>query len=316
MDASVPEVHERSLRGHLNRERRSAPALGRAIEDFEHALALEPAFAPALAGLAGAIFERDVVTGNFGASRERVTRLARRAIQADPTLAEAHLEMGRVLGMYEWNWGAAEAAYRRAIELKPTLGLAYSEYSFLLQAQARFEEAVAQIRKATTLDPRSALFASDEGRALFRARRFSEAETQYERALALDPGFMFGFGRLADLYLAQHRFTEARTLRDRLAQVPPRRTLRNLELRLAAPADRPIPRTVDRRNPRQSAASLVARGDHDQALAALEHAVAERRMFAINWADPDFDPLRANPRFARLIHRMHLPVERLLALGP
>lgn len=240
------------------------------------------------------------------------------AIDEDPSLAEAHVEMGRVLGSYDWDWEGSEAAFKRAIELKPSLALAYSEYSFLLQAQARFDEAVAQARKATAIDP-SPLSLSDEGRALFRARRFAEAEDRYLRALALDPGFIFTFGRLVDLYVVQRRFSEARQILDRLEQVPPRRAPLNLRLLLTAAnnATAAIPSIagiMDRRKP-TSARIFVAQGDHDAALSALEQAAAERRLLPIRLADPNLDPLRGEPRFARLAHRMGLPVESLVALG-
>ena len=63
------------------------------------------------------------------------------------------------------------------------------------------------------------------------------------------------------------------------------------------------------------ARTSVARGDHDRALAALEQAVTERRIMPFRWTEPGFDPLRTDPRFARLVHRMGLPVEPIVALG-
>jgi DNA-binding winged helix-turn-helix (wHTH) protein len=115
------DASELVLRGQFNRQLRSVAAIDRAIECFERALAIDPGFAPALAGLAGAKFEHDVLNGEFGASRAQVKRLAARAIAEDPTLAEAHVEAGRVFGHYDWDWKRAEAAFRRAIELKPGL---------------------------------------------------------------------------------------------------------------------------------------------------------------------------------------------------
>lgn len=321
----ISEAYELYLRGQFNRQLRSAAAIARSIEYFDRALAIDPAFAPALAGLAGARFEQDIVNGEFGASRAEVKRLATLAFDEDPTLAEAHVEMGRVLGYYEWDWERAEATLKRAIELKPSLALAYSEYSFLLQAQARFEEAVAQAQKATAIDPRLPLALSDEGRALYRARRFSEAEDRYLRALALDPGFMFTFGRLLDLYLAQRRFTEARQVLTRLEQLPPRQAPLGFRLRLDAASGQPtvtwpsMTGVVGSRTPTRQlvldARAFVARGNHDRALVALEQAVTERRILPFRWTDPALDPVRTDPRFARLVHRMGLPVEPLVALG-
>lgn len=320
----TPEAYELYLRGQFNRQLRSKAAIGRSIECFERLLAIDPGFAPALAGLAGAKFEQDILNGEFGASRAEVRQLAARAIAEEPTLAEAHVERGRVYSYYDWNWEQSEAAFKRAIQLKPSLALAYSEYSFLLQAQARFEEAVVQARKATAVDPRLSLALSDEGRALYRARRFSEAEDRYLRALELDPGSMFTFGRLLDLYLAQRRFTEVRQILTRLEQSPPRQVPRRTRVLLDARGGQSSPRepsiagAVGHKATRQvvlDARASVARGDHDRALAALEQAATERRILPFRWTDPDLDPLRTDPRFARLIHRMGLPVERLVALG-
>jgi tetratricopeptide (TPR) repeat protein len=148
------EAYELYPRGQFNRQLRSVAAIDRSIENFERALAIDPGSAPALAGLAGARFEQDILNGEFGASRAEVKRLTARAIDEDAALAEAYVELGRVFGYYDWDWDRAEAAFKRAIQLKPSLALAYSEYSFLLQAQARFEEAVVQAQKATAVDPR------------------------------------------------------------------------------------------------------------------------------------------------------------------
>jgi TolB-like protein/DNA-binding winged helix-turn-helix (wHTH) protein/Tfp pilus assembly protein PilF len=318
----IPEAYELYLRGQFNRERRSAAAVERAIDDFERALATDPAFAPAVAGLAGAKFEWDIVAGELGASRAEVRAMAFKAIALDPSLAEAHVELGRVLSDYDWDWIGAESAYRRAIDLKPNLALAYREYSFLLQAQARFEEAVAQAHKAVTIDPRSPVSLSDEGRALYRARRFDEAEDLYTRSLGLDPGFEFTISRLLDLYIYQRRFTEASRLLHRLEQSPSYRTVIFHRIRLEAATGQVTAARrlmtegiesdiVTRRN---AAAVFVALGDHDQALAMLEAAVGKRRILPITLADPELDPLRSNPRFIRLVERMGLPVERLVVL--
>ena len=320
----ISDAYELVLRGQFNRQLRSVAAIDRSIEYFERALAIDPGFAPALAGLAGARFEHDVLNGEFGASRAQVKRLAARAIAEDPTLAEAHVEAGRVSGYYDWDWKRSEAAFRRAIELKPGLALAYSEYSFLLQAQARFEEAIVQAQKATEVDPRLPLALSDEGRALYRARRFGEAEERYLRALALDPGSMFTFGRLLDLYVAQRRFTEARQILTRLEQSPPRQVPMRIRVLLDAANGQPTPPSpsmtgVLRREPTRQLGldvrASVARGDHARALVALEHAVTERRIMPFRWTDPDLDPLRTDRSFARLVHRMGLPAESLVALG-
>jgi DNA-binding winged helix-turn-helix (wHTH) protein/tetratricopeptide (TPR) repeat protein len=323
-DQLTREAYELCLRGQFNRQLRSVAAIDRSVEYFERALAIDPGSAPALAGLAGARFEQDILNGEFGASRAEVKRLAARAIDEDAALAEAYVEQGRVFGYYDWDWDRAEAAFKRAIQLKPSLALAYSEYSFLLQAQARIEEAVVQARKATAVDPRLPLALSDEGRALYRARRFSEAEGRYLRALELDPGFMFTFERLFDLYVAQRRFAEARQILTRLEQSPPRRVPMRFGVLLEAATGQPGPTwrsmtgVSGRTRTRQlvlDARASVARGDRDRALAQLEQAVTERRILPFRWTDPELDPLRTDPRFARLVHRMALPVESLVALG-
>ena len=320
----TPAAYELVLRGQFNRQLRSVAAIDRSIEYFERALAIDPGSAPALAGLAGARFEHDILNGEFGASRLEVRRLASRAIDEDPTLAEAHVEVGRVLGAYDWDWKRSEASFRRAIGLKPSLALAYSEYSFLLQAQARFDEAIVQAQKATAVDPRLPLALSDEGRALYRARRFGEAEDRYLRALALDPGSMFTFGRLLDLYVAQRRFTEARQILTRLEQSPPRQVPTRIRVLLDAASGQPTPTwplmtgALGRKPTRGlvlDARVSVVEGDHDRALAALEQAVTERRILPFRWTDPDLDPLRTDPRFARLVHRMGLAVESLATPG-
>jgi hypothetical protein len=135
---------------------------------------------------------------------------------------------------------------------------------------------------------------------------------------------MFTFGRLLDLYVAQRRFTEARQILTRLEQSPPRQVPRRIRVLLDAASGQPTPTwpsmmgVLGREPTRQlglDARASLARGDHDRALVALEQAVTERRIMAFRWTDPDLDPLRTDRRFARLVHRMGLPVESLVALG-
>jgi Tfp pilus assembly protein PilF len=249
--------------------------------------------------------------------------MLRQALDLDPNLAAAHDTLGRVRLHYDFDWPGAEAAFRRAIELEPGSVAAHNGYTLFLQALMRYDEALAEAGRARALDPLSPMAVTEEGRVFYRARRYAEAEERYERALALDPGFGSALDRLVQLRLAQGRLTEARQALELLEHLPSHRPRRSVALRAQLeaasgnaeaarrglaelPEEASLPRAVIR----------IALGDHDGAFVELERGVGRKVIGPYAWANPEFDPIRSDPRFARLMREMGLPVDRLVSLGP
>ena len=120
----------------------------------------------------------------------------KRALELDPTLAEAHASAGLVAMNYDWDWPLAEQELRRAIALNPNEALFYDWYAEYLMAVGRTNESIDNIERAHELDPFSIIINSDVGKLLFFARLYDQAEAQLKETLRMDPDFMAG-ARLA-----------------------------------------------------------------------------------------------------------------------
>jgi TolB-like protein/DNA-binding winged helix-turn-helix (wHTH) protein/Tfp pilus assembly protein PilF len=312
-----PRAYELYLQGRFHVHELSPASLDRAAEYFRQSLALDAGFAPAHAGLARARFMREFWgEGRFRLHEPEVRAAVDRALALDPGLADARDMLGRVRLHYDWDWAGAEAEFRRAIAAEPSLADAHIGYSLLLQALLRFEEAVAEAETAVALDPRSPMAITEAGRVLYRARRYPEAEEHYLRALALDPGFGSALDRLVQLYLAQGRLAEARQALERLERLPSHRARARASLRArleaasgnAAAARRLLAEVKSSVTGALPVAVYIALGDQDLALSELERYRDRRLLLPYSLSNPELDPLRAHPRFARLVESMGLPM--------
>lgn len=178
------------LRGRAQWRARSGPDLGRAVEHLERAVELEPGFARAWAALADAY----VVARGYGAidlpwdeAYDRAERAARRALELDPTLAEAHASLGFLRFQADWDVEAAERGLRLGLELNPNYAQAHAWLSSVLRAQGRGAEAVAEARRARQLDPFSAVMNRYLGFTLAKTGNCVEAQRHATTAIELDP---------------------------------------------------------------------------------------------------------------------------------
>jgi len=197
---SNPAAHDLYLRGRRHATRRSFEGLEQAARCYEQAIALDPEYAAAHAGIA----ECCCVTAFFGFrpaadTIPRTKESAERALAIDPDLVEAHAILGHVSGMFGWDWGKAEGHFLRALELSPGYSLTRTWYSHLLTASGRFDEAIAQTERACECDPLAPTVQTTLGLALYYARRFDRARECYSKVIAADPSFAlarFHLGRL------------------------------------------------------------------------------------------------------------------------
>jgi adenylate cyclase len=185
--ASV-EAHTIYLQGRFNYHKLTKASLQKAIQCFEQAVAIDPDFALAYSELANCysllgFFEMEPP----GAVFPKAKYYASKAIETDSSLSEAHVAVGLVLFIHEWNFAQAEREYRRAIELNPSSASAHLQLSNLLENLGRFNEAIDEVNRALELDPIAQQTLQLAGTMYLYARRYDEATLLLKKVLELEP---------------------------------------------------------------------------------------------------------------------------------
>jgi len=315
------EAYQLYLKGRYYWNKRTPDGIQKAMEYFQAAIAKDPGYAGAYAGLADCY----QVPANPLPPRERMPRAkaaAMKALQLDDTLVEAHTSLARVLFVYDWNWPAAEKEFKLAIELNRRYAPAHQWYGGYLSATGRFREADAEKNRALELEPLSLVINFEVALAFYFSRNYDQAIDQFQKTLELDANFppphtylpaayeqkgMFeeaiaGFQRaitvtkgadkilamasLGHVYAMSGRKTEARKM---LAE------LQSLSEHSYVPAH-------------DVALVYAGLGEKEKAFAWLEKAYEEHsfNLSHLN-VEPRFDSLRSDPHFADLLRRIGLP---------
>lgn len=166
----------------------------RALDHFREAIEIDPDFAPAYVAIAN----EKIIQAIFStASREEIFNEARTAVQTalalDPNSAEAYYVDGAIEFYGEFDWDAAEASYKKSIEINPGNANAYIRYSAFLAAMKRFDESIALADKAIVLDPISISSLHNLGWVHLLARNFEKSEAAFTEALDLHPNWIWGY---------------------------------------------------------------------------------------------------------------------------
>ncbi len=184
------EAYQLCLRGRHFWEKRTAPAMEKAIRCFQQAIEKDTRHARAYAGLA------DCYAVLSHCSRLPPTQTmpkaraaAMEALRIDDALAEAHASLALVQMLYDWDWRGAGEAFARALALDPDYATARHWHGMYLVAQGRFDAAIAEVERAQVLEPLSLAISTDLGLVLYLARRYEEAVAQYRNAIEFDPAF-------------------------------------------------------------------------------------------------------------------------------
>ena len=315
-----PKAYEDYLKGRYHWNKRTEEGLRKSIEHFQQALAEDPGYALAHAGLA----ESYALLASYGVSPARevmpkARAAAERALQFDDTVAEAYASLGFVKSFYDWDWRGAGQHYRRALELNSNCTTARHWYAGYLRATGRLEEAIAEIRQAQALDPLSRAISRDLARTLYSMRRYEEAIREYRQALEFEPDFPSGYLHLGLTYLAQARHQDALAALLKARSLPGGNPLILGGLGLCHGAlgqqaeARKILTELEARSRREYVSPMsrvfvhIGLGQTDQAFQELERACQERDGW-LAWlnVDPVFDSLRTDPRFPRLLARVGL----------
>jgi serine/threonine protein kinase/tetratricopeptide (TPR) repeat protein len=315
-----PEAFKLYLLGRQRWNSRTVPGLREALDFFRQALALDPTYAPAHAGVADSYA---LLAGDFGAvprdaGADAATASALRAIALDPSLAEAHASLAFTDFFLKWNWTEAEKGFRRAIELNPSYATAHQWFGNFLSDMGREEEGLAEMKRAQTLDPLSPIISRDVAWPLFFNRRYDEAIQQLQSTLSMHPDYVPAERLLARAQAMGGQSVDAVSMFERLrAKDATSRSrcelawayalagrhddaMRELE-RARAMAEFPT-------YPYDEALVLTALGRITPALDALDRAYAQRDPTLVNVKhDPRLDALHSDPRYSRLLALMRFP---------
>ena len=313
------------LKGLYALNRRSVEGYRECIELFKAALLKDPAYAPPHAGIAYgyALLGFDWYGGLSSTEAMPLAKSsALRALELDGNLAEAHSALAVVQMLYDWDWAAAEASFRRAIELNPGYAPAHHWFSLFLSTRNRHTESLREVLKARELDPLSLIINQNVGRAYHLARRYDEAIEEFRRTLGIDPRFFSAHVMLAQSLCQLSRYDEAiAALRSAHAIAGPKplilTTLANVYARMGQ---------LDSGRQALQELTEVARREHvslyylglahcglgegSAALDLMEKAYEERST-VLPWLSTDmaWSPLHHHPRFVRLLERLDLPYE-------
>ena len=204
------EAYDLYLLGRHHWYKRTDASMRRALELFQEAAAADPSYAPAYSGIADA--SALLASWQFASSAEqypRAAKAAHRAIELDPSLADAHASLGFVKLNWEWDWEGALHEFQRAIALNPSHEAAHRWLSAYLAGIGRDDEALPIALRAIELDPISILPRMNLGIVHFFAWRHEEAEREFRRVIEMDPGFVRGYAFLATSLSFLDRHDEA-----------------------------------------------------------------------------------------------------------
>lgn len=310
------EAYENYLKGRFFWNKRTVEGHQRAIEFFERALALDPNYEPAYAGLADAYALLGSWPNAVLPRRDAMTRAreaAQKALAFDESLADAHASLGFVKMHYDWDFSGAEHEFLRAIALNPGYATAHHWYAYDLVALGRLEEAVAEIRRAQKADPLSVIISRDVGELLLFAGHDDDAIAQSRKTLEMDPNFSDANWVRAWAY--HHQGKEKEFLEDlrKASSEDPSTGLYYAwsgnvqEARRAVAVFQREDATKRFGSSRFFVGIYAQLGDTDAAFAWLEKTFDERDgSLIVTRVAPELERIRSDPRFEQLARRVGL----------
>ena len=318
----APEVYESYLKGEFGK-RNSRAEIEESIRYFEDAIRKDPTFAPAYLGMAFAYDSLGMVLIGAppGEVRPKAISFARKALELDPTLADAHVLLGDI-HQVQWQWASAEDEFKIALHLNPNDSAAHDALSLWLTCQGRPDEALDSYRRARDLDPLGTIGVG-AGWILFQARRYDEAIRELRSAVAVHPDIATAHWFLGFVLIANGQPNDAiPELEKTLVLTSRSPAVMGVLVRAYAHAGRRADalHLLAEMKRRQKTGYVPAAAfvnaylgldDREQAFAWLERAYQEQSNI-LQWikVHPFFDPLRGDSRFTDLLHRVGLDSAR------
>jgi len=311
-----PEAYQLYLKGRYFAKNWTPEGFAKGTEYFNRAIAIDPAYALAYDGLAYCYY----ATNWWAPWRESAAKgkaFARKALELDDTLAEAHTSLGIVTTWLDYDWPTAEREFKRALELNPNYPSTHQWYGFLLLASGRGEQSIAEAARAVELDPVSGEANAALGVYLFYLRRYEEARRQLRATIELEPMSWFAHLYLARANEQRGEFATAISELEKtsLMEGAAPEVFSALGYAYAMSGRRTEAQKIIADLQAQAKSIYVAPynfatvyaalGDKDQALAYLEQEYREGSYY-LNYLklDPELDGLRADPRFMDLVLRV------------
>ncbi len=287
----------------------------RSKEYFEDAIRIDSNYAPAYAGLANYYRLNSELSPIITMPQAR--QFALRAVELDPSLADAHLALGGIYFFGDWDWVKADREFKSALELDPGNSEAHRSYAYYLTALGRRQEAMSEIQRALEVDPLYIATQITAGWVFYFSRQYDQAITQCQQSLELDPNSAGAYDCLGSSYLAEGDHEKAIAASQRAYTLSGNAATRAVGLgeAYALGGRKSDAQTVLQQLRQQSANRFVpplfisridlALGEHEQALAHLEEAYQKRDPYLV-WlkAERAFDLLRSDPRFKDLLRRV------------
>jgi tetratricopeptide (TPR) repeat protein len=251
----------------------------------------------------------------------RARAAARRALELDPALAEAHASLGYSLMYYDWNFSGAEAEFKRAIELNRNYAIAHQWYAYLLTAIERpFSDADGEIATAKSLDPLSVPINIDRAYILHYYGRNEEALRSVRLALEMNPKYAPGYFWLGRIYTSEDRYADAEKALQKIGSLRAWTPAMAVEGYLDAKSGKPqeakdVLAEFDelRRRSRYASGYAIAviyagLGDRERVFSYLDAAYRERSHWLV-WLkrDPRWNDVRSDARFQNLVRKIGLP---------
>jgi serine/threonine-protein kinase len=316
------EAYDLYLKGLYFQNKRSEMDLKKAIEYFEQAIVRDPDYALAYAGLAlsyGILPIYSTLPPKEAVQKGKDA--ARKALQIEKNLAEAHESLGVIKTRYDWDWEGGEREYKQAIELNPGYAMAHKGYSFNLLFRGRFDEAIKEIEQALELDPVSAVVNYDLGIICLHAGRFNRAINASKRALDMDPSLIYAHGNIGTAYLHKSMYKEA------LAEFQKEREVSRgahawaevgighvyAKIGKADEAQKLLHDLLERSKTEYVSPYILAcfhfvLGKNDDGFTLLDQAYLEQDHWLcwLKTIHPDFDSVRSDPKYTALLRKMNL----------
>jgi len=312
-------AHDDYLRGRFFFQKQDIP---RSAAYFQQAIAADPSYALAYAGLAETLDAESTMGGyNSKEIMPRAVAAATRAIQLDSRNGAAYTALGSIQTIYEWNWPAAQLNLTRGLALSPSYSLAEMKYAVYLDAVGRPEDAVSHMRQAVALDPLSFFMNRRLGATLYYARHYDEALKQLARAGEMEPQLHGSVDNYISLAYEAKGMREEAVAHDLLALRTDRRPVDTLSLESiyrkhgwnaywTARLEALHTYRDEGCAPYDQGVSYLRLGNRDRALSSFGRAV-DQHCFRVAFmkVDPQLDSMRIDSRYSGLLQRVNLTVQ-------